>query len=91
MLFVTVDNLNTLLASYCFIYVYRWFALRKEAEEFYNIQVNPDACPKGGHKWYQPMKLEGATMPPVPFLVPDDSSDRYDPIPQSKYTSTKYD
>jgi hypothetical protein len=70
----------------------RWFALRQEAEAFYGIPTNPNACPRGGHKHYQPMQLQQAVMPydRLPFVLPDDSLDRYVPIPEAKYTGSRY-
>lgn len=66
--------------------------MRQEAEAFYGIPVNPKACPRGGHKHYQPMALHSAVLPveKLPFCVPDDSSDRYVPIREAKYQSNQY-
>jgi hypothetical protein len=61
--------------------------MRQEAEEFYGVHVETQACPKGGQRNYLKMDLAKAVMPlhKVPFLVPDDSPHRMDPIPQAKY------
>lgn len=54
--------------------------------------MNPNACPRGGHKFYQPMELNGARLPveTLPFVKPDDSADRFVPIRESKYISNQY-
>jgi hypothetical protein len=38
------------------------------------------------------MQLQEAVMPyeRLPFVVPDDSLDRYVPIPDAKYTGSRY-
>lgn len=74
--------------------LFRWFELRKEAEEFYNITVNTNPCPKIGLMHYKHMALQDAVLPTqnanskydtVQFLVPDDSPDRFDPFPEARY------
>lgn len=72
--------------------VCRWFDLRREAEAFYGIPVTPQACPRGGHKWYKPMALDQAVLPlqDLPFVVPDDSLDRYVPIDEARYIGDSY-
>jgi len=61
--------------------------MRQEAEAFYSLHVERLACPKGGQKHYRQMDLEKAVMPldKFPFLVPDDSPGRIDPVPEAKY------
>ena len=65
-----------------------WFRLRREAEGFYGITVEEEACPRGGA--YIPMKLElaslggGKTFARMP--VPDTSPDVITPpFPESRY------
>jgi hypothetical protein len=64
-----------------------WFALRTEAEDFFNMPITPQACPRIGTQHYQRMDLTHARMPynQVPFVVPDDSPDRIEPIPEARY------
>eukprot|EP00601_Ochromonadales_sp_CCMP2298_P021504 CAMPEP_0173318478 /NCGR_PEP_ID=MMETSP1143-20121109/27679_1 /TAXON_ID=483371 /ORGANISM="non described non described, Strain CCMP2298" /LENGTH=103 /DNA_ID=CAMNT_0014261727 /DNA_START=4 /DNA_END=312 /DNA_ORIENTATION=+ len=59
-----------------------WFTLRGEAEAFFDMPVTK-ACPKIGKQHYIRMNLTRARMPldKLPFVVPDDSPDRIDPIP----------
>ena len=65
---------------------HRWFKLRKEAEKFYSLPSIPQACPKGGHKWYKPMQLANAVMPSTQTLfVPDDSPDIFLPIKEALF------
>lgn len=66
---------------------FRWFELRKEAEAFFHIPVTPNACPKGGHKHYIPMQLEGAYLSynESDHIVPDDSKEFWEPPPEAKF------
>ena len=53
---------------FCFITIfccipYRWFELRRGAEEFLGLPVVPNPCPKGGENAYIPMKLSDAKLP----------------------------
>ena len=65
---------------------HQWFKLRKEAEKFYSIPSVPQACPRGGHKWYKPMQLTNAVMPSSQTLfMPDDSPDRLPPTKEALF------
>lgn len=79
----------------------RWFELRAEAEVFFDLQPSSQsqpACSGGGHKNYHPMQLEHAIFPTdvqrrafYRNVVPDDSLSRFDPLPESLYTTSQYD
>lgn len=47
--------------------LFRWFQLRREAETFFNITMNPNPCPRGGHKFYQHMELQNAKFDPINY------------------------
>lgn len=73
----------------------RWFALRREAERFYNLPPVDNACPRGGPKFYVPMALSAARFPRddalvVDHVVPDDSRGRIDPVAEGGYLSDRY-
>jgi hypothetical protein len=91
----TPSDLATLIVAYslllCFrapmpVLLYSWFALRKEAEAFFDMKVT-HACPKIGKQNYLKMDLSHAVMPldKLPFVVPDDSPDRIEPIAEGGY------
>lgn len=76
----------------------RWLELREEAEKFYGIHSGEGSCRGVGQKNYISMRFENAKMPVegefgslVKRVVPDDSPDRIDPLPESLYLSNKYD
>jgi hypothetical protein len=59
----------------------RWFALRKEAEAFYNIPVTPSACNGNGNgvARYNRMAIDRAVFPGHQH-TPDESPDTLLPI-----------
>ena len=70
----------------------RWFQLRQEAEEVYNISYhikNPQisSCGKGGPMNYRMMDLSNVVIPHdrIPFVIPDNSPDFYAPIKEAGY------
>ena len=50
-----------------------------------------DPCPRGGHKYYNMMKLENAVLPSnIPGLIRDKSPDALNPLPGSGFNSGLY-
>lgn len=87
--------LNTyILYIYQYIYYFRWFSLRQEAEIYYNLPITKNPCPRGGHKHYKPMQLDKVQLPLYNetelYRVSDHSLDRYIPIKEAKYISNHY-
>lgn len=77
----------------------RWFQYRREAEQFYGIADGMQVSCKGpGVKNYVSMDIQRARLPRLgEFMyevrrnvIADDSPDRFNPIAESKYTSTNY-
>ncbi len=56
------NSVHSFLFHYNFL-LYRWFELRRGAEEFLGLPVVPNPCPKGGENAYIPMKLSDAKLP----------------------------
>lgn len=68
----------------------KWFALRRQAEEFYGLPPTEKPCP-AGHGSYVHMRLHDAKLPvAAKFVVPDDSPDFLAPIGNTGYSGTIY-
>lgn len=68
-----------------------WFALRKQAEQYYSLPVAPDACRVQGRRKYAYMQLNAARLPDDTILVRDDSADFLKPTAESRFLSEDWE
>ena len=69
----------------------RWFDLRREAEDFYEVPVTHVPCPKGGHDGYIPMQLDNAAFPKYADKFTQDTSIGFmPPLPGSGFEDGIY-